>query len=137
MKQYAAISGNWIGRLIRDFIATLSYNTMQDDTGEPAWDFALVGFAPLRHHTALSHDIPPGFKPRVRFQPCGLNGKTDIIRQEKTLASSSLISSSAMVISESPKKISFRCGGQNAGFNAPHTDTQAVGGFVRKPDHHH
>lgn len=45
MKQDANISGNRIESLIRDFIAASPYNTMHDETGEPAWDFALVGFA--------------------------------------------------------------------------------------------
>ena len=30
---------------IEQFIATSPLNTMQDDSGEPAWDAALVGFA--------------------------------------------------------------------------------------------
>ena len=45
MKKDADISGNGIENLIRDFIATSPYNTMQNKTGESAWDFALVGFA--------------------------------------------------------------------------------------------
>ena len=39
------MSESWIESLIRDFIAASPYNTMQDETGEPAWDVALVGFA--------------------------------------------------------------------------------------------
>lgn len=38
-------SKSWINGLIRDFIATSPSNTMQDETGEPAWDSALVGYA--------------------------------------------------------------------------------------------
>ena len=45
MKKDVHISGNWIKSLIRNFIATSPYNTMQNKAGEPAWDFALVGFA--------------------------------------------------------------------------------------------
>ena len=45
MKKDANISGNWIKSLIRDFIATSPHNTMQNEAGEQAWDFALVGFA--------------------------------------------------------------------------------------------
>lgn len=35
----------WIEGLIRDFIATSPFNTMQNEAGEQAWDHALVGFA--------------------------------------------------------------------------------------------
>ncbi len=45
MKKDANISADWIESLIREFIATSSYNTMQNETGEPAWDSALVGYA--------------------------------------------------------------------------------------------
>jgi epoxyqueuosine reductase len=45
LKKGANISRNWIKSLIRDFIATSPNNTMQNEAGEPAWDFALVGFA--------------------------------------------------------------------------------------------
>ena len=45
MKNSATISEDWIKGLIRDFIATSSYNTMQNQTNDPAWDDALVGFA--------------------------------------------------------------------------------------------
>jgi hypothetical protein len=45
VKKDANISGNWIKSLIRDFIATSPQNTMQNEAGDPAWDFALVGFA--------------------------------------------------------------------------------------------
>ncbi|MCP3900701.1 MAG: epoxyqueuosine reductase [Desulfobacteraceae bacterium] len=39
------LSKNSITRIIQDFIATSPLNTMEDGTGEPAWDQALVGFA--------------------------------------------------------------------------------------------
>ena len=39
------ISSEWIESLIRKFIATSSDNSMQDGTGEPAWEDVLVGFA--------------------------------------------------------------------------------------------
>ncbi len=45
MKIDANISGTWIKRLIRDFIATSPLNTIHNEAGEPAWDSALVGFA--------------------------------------------------------------------------------------------
>ena len=45
MKDSTDISGDWIKDLIRDFITTSPYNTMQNETGDPAWDDALVGFA--------------------------------------------------------------------------------------------
>jgi epoxyqueuosine reductase QueG len=45
MKKSATISEDWIKALIRDFIATSPHNTMQDQTNDPAWDDALVGFA--------------------------------------------------------------------------------------------
>ncbi len=45
MKKKTSISAGWVNDLIRDFIATSPDNTMQNDTGEPAWDAALVGFA--------------------------------------------------------------------------------------------
>jgi len=35
----------WIEDTIRDFIATSPCNTMKDESGEAAWDYALVGFA--------------------------------------------------------------------------------------------
>lgn len=37
--------GEWIRQCINDFIACSPENTMADKSGEPAWDFALVGFA--------------------------------------------------------------------------------------------
>jgi len=45
MGKTAEISKPWIESLIEDFIAASPANTMQDHTGEPAWDDALVGFA--------------------------------------------------------------------------------------------
>ena len=45
MKKDAEISEDWIENVIRDFITTSPRNTMQSETGEPAWDSALVGFA--------------------------------------------------------------------------------------------
>jgi len=39
------ISEDWIKGVIRDFIAASPHNTMENETGEPAWDDALVGFA--------------------------------------------------------------------------------------------
>jgi len=41
----AQISGDWIEKRIGAFIAASPENTMQDQTGEPAWDDALVGVA--------------------------------------------------------------------------------------------
>jgi len=35
----------WIEKRIADFLAASPTNTMQDETGEPAWECALVGFA--------------------------------------------------------------------------------------------
>jgi len=45
MEKGIEISREGIERLIQDFIGTSPLNTMQDRTGEPAWDSALVGFA--------------------------------------------------------------------------------------------
>ena len=45
MKKSAQITEDWMRNLIRDFIAASPFNTMQDETGEPAWDSALVGFS--------------------------------------------------------------------------------------------
>ena len=45
MEKNTRISGDWIKALIRDFIEASPLNTMDDDTGEPAWDDALVGFS--------------------------------------------------------------------------------------------
>ena len=38
-------SGAWIEGVIGDFIATSPFNTMRNEAGERAWDYALVGFA--------------------------------------------------------------------------------------------
>lgn len=38
-------SGSWITDLVGGFIDTSAKNTMQDETGEAAWEEALVGFA--------------------------------------------------------------------------------------------
>ena len=45
MEEDSNVSTNWVESLIGDFIATSPQNSMQDGTGEQAWDFALVGFA--------------------------------------------------------------------------------------------
>ena len=45
MKKGPKVSKDWIERLILDFIATAPENTMQNGTGQPAWDSALIGFA--------------------------------------------------------------------------------------------
>ncbi len=45
MKKRVSISEDWIRACIQDFIATSSFNTMQNRTNDPAWDDALVGFA--------------------------------------------------------------------------------------------
>jgi len=39
------MAGDWINDLIRDFIAASPLNSLQDKTGEQAWDQFLVGFA--------------------------------------------------------------------------------------------
>jgi epoxyqueuosine reductase len=45
MENSAGISADWIKDLVRDFIVTSTHNTMRNDTEDPAWDDALVGFA--------------------------------------------------------------------------------------------
>ena len=45
MENSAGISADWIKDLVRDFIVTSTHNTMQNDTEDPAWDDALIGFA--------------------------------------------------------------------------------------------
>ncbi len=45
MAEPFSISGEWVTNTINDFIAASLLNTMEDGTGEPAWDQALVGFA--------------------------------------------------------------------------------------------
>jgi epoxyqueuosine reductase len=41
----ANVSTDWIKSLIRDFIATSPYNTLRNQTKDPAWEDALIGFA--------------------------------------------------------------------------------------------
>ena len=45
MENNLTIPGQWIKDMMDTFIATSPLNTMQDETGDPAWDAALVGFA--------------------------------------------------------------------------------------------
>ncbi len=45
MKKNTAIAPEWIRDLIHKFIATSALNSMGNETGEAAWDTALVGFA--------------------------------------------------------------------------------------------
>jgi epoxyqueuosine reductase len=45
MTPHTDISGNRVKEIIREFIDSSPLNTMEDGTGEPAWDHALVGFA--------------------------------------------------------------------------------------------
>ena len=45
MENSASISADWIKDLVRDFLVTSTHNTMQNDTEDPAWDDALIGFA--------------------------------------------------------------------------------------------
>jgi epoxyqueuosine reductase len=45
MEKKGGLSGDWIQKVIQDFLAVSPVNTMQDETGERAWDEALVGFA--------------------------------------------------------------------------------------------
>ena len=45
MENSTNITADWIKDLIREFIATSPENTMRNETGEAAWDNALVGFA--------------------------------------------------------------------------------------------
>jgi epoxyqueuosine reductase QueG len=44
-KQISKDTRAWVVNVIRDFINTSPMNTMTDDSGEPAWDDVLVGFA--------------------------------------------------------------------------------------------
>jgi epoxyqueuosine reductase len=44
-KAHSSNQGNWIREAISGFIAQSPENTMADNTGDPAWDSALVGFA--------------------------------------------------------------------------------------------
>lgn len=45
MNQADLESGSWIKELISDLIAASAKNSMQEETPEPAWEEALVGFA--------------------------------------------------------------------------------------------
>ena len=45
MKKNITISESWVEKAIRRFIATSPSNTMKDESGNPAWDDVLVGFA--------------------------------------------------------------------------------------------
>jgi epoxyqueuosine reductase QueG len=45
MAKSVTVSGDWIKRLIRDFMAASPLNSMKNKTEEPAWEDALVGFA--------------------------------------------------------------------------------------------
>lgn len=45
MKTKPTVSKDWLEKVINDFLAASPENTMQDETGEPAWEDALVGFA--------------------------------------------------------------------------------------------
>jgi epoxyqueuosine reductase QueG len=45
LKKNATVNQSWVETLIRDFIVDSPLNSMQDGTGEPAWDLALVGYA--------------------------------------------------------------------------------------------
>lgn len=45
MTAHTDISGDRLKEIIREFIDSSPLNTMEDGTGEPAWDQALVGFA--------------------------------------------------------------------------------------------
>jgi epoxyqueuosine reductase QueG len=45
MGNSAGIPADWIKDLVRDFIVTSTHNTMRNNTEDPAWDDALVGFA--------------------------------------------------------------------------------------------
>lgn len=45
MSEGSTASGDWIKALIKDHLATSSLNAMHDETDEPAWEEALIGFA--------------------------------------------------------------------------------------------
>lgn len=45
MKKNIRITQDWIINLIQDFIADSPLNSMEEKSGEPAWDSAMVGFA--------------------------------------------------------------------------------------------
>ncbi|MCG8641196.1 MAG: epoxyqueuosine reductase [Desulfobacterales bacterium] len=44
MEKQSGVSRDWITEVIKDFIVESPLNSMQDGTGEPAWDEALTGF---------------------------------------------------------------------------------------------
>jgi epoxyqueuosine reductase len=44
-EQIFSDAGTWIGDIIRNFLAASPKNTMEDGSGEAAWDDVLVGFA--------------------------------------------------------------------------------------------
>jgi len=44
-EQILSDAGTWIGDIIRNFLAASPKNTMEDGSGEAAWDDVLVGFA--------------------------------------------------------------------------------------------
>ncbi len=45
MEKIGRVTQNWVKGTIDDFIANSPLNTMENQTGEPAWDSSLVGFA--------------------------------------------------------------------------------------------
>jgi hypothetical protein len=45
MEKIGRVTENWVKGTIDDFIANSPLNTMENQTGEPAWDSSLVGFA--------------------------------------------------------------------------------------------
>ena len=54
MKTKGSATKDGIVKLIEDFITASPENALQDETGEPAWDDVLVGFAsgadPIRNN---------------------------------------------------------------------------------------
>ena len=52
MKNANGVARGWIEKMIADFLAASPSNTMQDETGEPAWEDALrargIGVGRLR-----------------------------------------------------------------------------------------
>ena len=40
-----SVTDDWVKKIIQEFITESPLNTMQDETGEAAWDSALVGFS--------------------------------------------------------------------------------------------
>jgi enolase len=45
MEKTGGLTKEQIKNIIKDFISSSPLNTMEDGTGKPAWDDALVGFA--------------------------------------------------------------------------------------------